>query len=207
MRAYAILFLLFLVAGACSAQGQATLQGFVRDGNTGNSMPGIKVDVYTSEDHINIVASTRTDEEGFYSVGVAPNKYYDVYLRVGDVSPNQRTNEDVEAGGVYTLNFNIAAESSYSSSVVEKYGFGIVVVVAVLILLIILIDQLILRRPKTPGLKELRRERDHLQEMIDLAKNKYHKREIDEESFREIIKDKQERLIELESKIRELEGK
>ena len=43
--------------------------------------------------------------------------------------------------------------------------------------------------------------------MITLTKAKFHRREIDEESFREITRDQQEKLIELESEIKELEKK
>jgi len=207
MKSVHAAFVLLLFVGCCCGQ-QATLEGYVRDGNTGQSMPNVKVDVYASEDHINLAASTKTDDKGFYSAEVQPGRFYDVYLRIGDVNPNQRTSQAVEAGGVYTLNFNIAAESSYSSDVVEKYGFGVVIAVAGLILVIILVDQLFLRRkPKEPGLEELERRRQQTEEMVAITKVKYHRREIDEESFREITRDQQEKLIEIESRIKELKGK
>lgn len=208
MKISLTLFTLLLLASVCCGQQAATIEGNVRDGKTGQSMGGVKVDVYTSEDHVNVIATTHTDDNGYYSVQVAPGRYYDIYLRIGDVNPNQRTNSVVEPRGVYTLNFNIATESSYSSGVVEKYGFGVVVAVAGFILLLILVDQLVLRKSiREPTLSELKKQRQQIEEMTALTKAKYHRREIDEESYREITRDQQEKLIELESKIRELEGK
>jgi len=54
-------------------------------------------------------------------------------------------------------------------------------------------------------LKKLQEQRDHIQELINRTKVKYHKREIDEESFREIAKDYQKQLMEVNVKIWELE--
>ncbi|MFH0862888.1 MAG: hypothetical protein V1875_07670 [Candidatus Altiarchaeota archaeon] len=170
-------------------------------------MAGVNVEVYTSKDHTNAVASSKTDQRGFYSVTVLPGEYYDVYLRLGDVNPNQRTTEPAEAGGLYTLNFNIASESSYNSSVVEKYGFVVVVAVAFLILAVILADQLFFRRARKPRLGDLERQRDQIKEMLELARVKYHHREMDEQSFREITRSQQEKLIEIESKIKGITGK
>ena len=54
-------------------------------------------------------------------------------------------------------------------------------------------------------LKKLQEIRDHIQELINRTKIKYHKRELDEESFREIVKDYQKQLMEVNVKIWELE--
>lgn len=52
------------------------------------------------------------------------------------------------------------------------------------------------------SVEELMRQKDEIEKMLDIAKAKYHRRELDEESFREIVRDNQKRIIELELKIR-----
>ncbi len=54
-------------------------------------------------------------------------------------------------------------------------------------------------------LTQLQEQKDHLEELIKRTKVKYHKRELDEESFREIVKDYQKQLMEINVKIWELE--
>ncbi|MFH1297370.1 MAG: hypothetical protein ABIJ04_08880 [Bacteroidota bacterium] len=54
---------------------------------------------------------------------------------------------------------------------------------------------------------ELRNKRKEVENMIDLSKQKYHRRLLDEQSFREIVKEYQKKLIELESEITKVEGK
>lgn len=54
-------------------------------------------------------------------------------------------------------------------------------------------------------LTKLQDQKDHLEELIKRTKVKYHKRELDEESFREIVKDYQKQLMEINVKIWELE--
>jgi len=209
MKPFHVFLSIMLLSVCCVGEAEKTVvQGYVKDAKTGKSMAGVKVDVYPSQDHSIAVAAVETDSKGFYSVTVPPGSYYDVYLVVGDVNPNQRTTSATEAGGVYTINFNMDSESNYSNSVVDKYGVEIVIGVAALILLLIVVDQVMGRRSsKAPGASDLKRQRDQIAEMINLAKGKYHRREIDEESFREITRDQQERIIELESKIKALEGK
>ncbi|MFH0862768.1 MAG: hypothetical protein V1875_07050 [Candidatus Altiarchaeota archaeon] len=48
----------------------------------------------------------------------------------------------------------------------------------------------------------LAREKAELENMLAIAKSKYHRRELDEESFREIVRDNQKKIIELELKIK-----
>ncbi len=43
-----------------------------------------------------------------------------------------------------------------------------------------------------------------IEEKIRIAKSKYYKRDLDEESFREIVKENQEKLIDIESQMRKL---
>ncbi len=50
-------------------------------------------------------------------------------------------------------------------------------------------------------LTKFRSEHDHLKGLIKLAEEKYHNHEIDEETFREIVKDYQKKLIELETRM------
>ncbi|MFC2162722.1 CARDB domain-containing protein [Candidatus Altiarchaeota archaeon] len=88
-----------------------------------------------------------------------------------------------------------------------------------LIVLFILILVLALRHKKDkPGhldedagreytLKELQKKKDEIEEMTAIAKKKYHRRELDEESFREIVRDNQKKIIQLEIKIKGLEGR
>jgi len=54
-------------------------------------------------------------------------------------------------------------------------------------------------------LKEMKKKREEMSNLIDRAKAKYHKRELDEKSFREIVSGYQKDLMELNLKIRELE--
>ena len=53
--------------------------------------------------------------------------------------------------------------------------------------------------------KGLREEREKIQEMIKLTKQKYHKKEIGETGFKEMINEYQRKLIEIEAKINELQ--
>lgn len=56
-------------------------------------------------------------------------------------------------------------------------------------------------------LTDLRNKQVEIEKMVELSKQKYHRRLLDEQSFREIVKDYQKKLIELESEISKLEGK
>jgi uncharacterized membrane protein len=188
------------------AAESATLEGYVQDGNTGKSMHAVIVEVYKSEDHSRVVNNTLTDGKGFYSLSVAPGPFYDVYLRMGGGSHNQRTTEAVKADGVYKLNFNIVTESSYENTIVERYGLGLVVLVAILVLALIILDLAYSKR-RSPSLADLKKEKEEIEKMVEISREKYHKREIDEETFKSISAGKQERLIEIESKIRDIEGK
>ena len=54
-------------------------------------------------------------------------------------------------------------------------------------------------------LTRLRDEKKSIEEMIKLAQVKFHKRKLDEESFREIVRDEQKKLIEVEARMQDLE--
>lgn len=53
-------------------------------------------------------------------------------------------------------------------------------------------------------LKKLQDDKERIEELIKNTKTKYHKREIDEESFREIVKDYQKELVEINVRIEEM---
>ena len=54
-------------------------------------------------------------------------------------------------------------------------------------------------------LEQLQRQKKEVEDLIEIAKSKFHNRNLDEESFREIVRDQQKKLIEIESKISNLE--
>ncbi|OYT53327.1 MAG: hypothetical protein B6U72_06145 [Candidatus Altiarchaeales archaeon ex4484_2] len=56
-------------------------------------------------------------------------------------------------------------------------------------------------------LKRLQDEKKSVEEMMKLAQFKFRKRKLDEESFREIVRDQQKRLIEIEARINEMENR
>ncbi|MFH0862522.1 MAG: carboxypeptidase-like regulatory domain-containing protein [Candidatus Altiarchaeota archaeon] len=206
MKVFASCILVFALCSLVCAEGSTLIEGTVQDGNTGKSISEVTVEAYRSEDHSKAVNSTKTDEKGGYSMSVEPGVYYDVYLRTGDQSPNQRTNEAVKQDGVYKLNFNIVGESTFEGKIVEKYGLGLVLLAVAVVIGAIAWDHLGSKnRGPTPD--ELKAEKAEIEKMIEMTRVKYHKRQIDEETLKNIVKDKQERLIEIESKIRELDGK
>lgn len=57
---------------------------------------------------------------------------------------------------------------------------------------------------KKKMLKELANKKNEIQYMIEFAKKKYYQRKLDEESFRELIRDHEKKLIEIELKIKEI---
>lgn len=209
------------------AASNATIHGFVLDKDTGKPLDDIVVEVFSSSDHSTPIATIYTDIKGYYNTSVQAGDTYDIYVRLGKENPHQTVY--VGEGYIQRVDFDISLKSVSSSSIEEGGGFLIVVVVAVIILVIILVDQLYVRKKRQRELSELESEKQHLEEklageepedelsvmekekarieyMINLTKTKYHKRKIDEESFREIMRDYQKSIIEIEAKIRELKG-
>lgn len=78
-------------------------------------------------------------------------------------------------------------------------------VVAAAVILIALLKRRDHARATKGELDELRRRKRQLEEGIKLAKIEYYKRRLDEESYREIVKGNEEKLIDVESRIRGLE--
>lgn len=91
--------------------------------------------------------------------------------------------------------------------------FPVSLLPVVVILLVLVAGLLYSLRSRKQGvdyelqIKKLLGEKKTIEEMIELAKVKYHKRKLDEESFREIVRDNQKRLIEVETKIRDMGGR
>ncbi|MFH0860989.1 MAG: carboxypeptidase-like regulatory domain-containing protein [Candidatus Altiarchaeota archaeon] len=221
-----ILALLVLSASDILAQDNATIQGYVMDDISSMPYSNVEVMVFSSDDHASPVANAMTNASGYYSVQVPAGRHYRVVISGRDFSDSYTT-KLLEEGVVYPINFKGQVETNVEARVVEKYGFWIVVVVALVILSIILADQFFLRRRRIiSGLEResreletriekteikegdevsrLRKERDQIGYMINLTKIKFHKRNIDEESFREIVRDYQKKLIEIEAKLNEL---
>jgi hypothetical protein len=92
--------------------------------------------------------------------------------------------------------------------------FMIVIAVLVFAVLAVLFFALRSRRSKPEAvegreytLEELVQRKKEIEEMTAIAKAKYHRRELDEESFREIVRDNQKKIIQLEIRMREVEGR
>lgn len=205
MRASLILFMLLAPSLAMAAE-QAMVSGLVRDADTGAGLSGLTVEVYKSGEYDKPVSKSTTDEGGRYEVAVESGFYYDAYLRYGGSNPTMRTPEAARGGRTYELNFNIKESSNFTEVVVGKYGIWVVVAVALIVLALIVIDIMSSRRKSGSSPADFRKERDEIQKMLDISHEKYLKREIDEETFKSITSAKQERLIELESKLKEHGG-
>ncbi len=206
MRAFFALLVFLCLPLSASSQDYGEISGLVRDVDTGAAMEGLRVDVYASGEYDTPVASSFTDSKGRYFVNVSSGRYYDAYLRYGESNPSMRTPEAVRGGRSYELNFNIKESSNLTEVVVEKYGIWVVVLVAVVVLGLFASDVLFSKKRPKKSLQELKKERDDIKKVLDISHEKYLGREIDEETFRGISKDKQERLIEIESSIRDMEG-
>jgi len=93
--------------------------------------------------------------------------------------------------------------------------FGLIVFLVFIVFLLLIYR--FIRKKKTPKpeitpssdyqleLIRLNDEKKSIEEMIKLAQFKFHKRKLDEESFREIVRDQQKKLIEIEANIKDIE--
>jgi len=216
---------LFFSAGACAA-ANAYLSGNVIDVGSGKPFEGTLVEAYLASDHTRPVASVETDERGYYNMSL-PSGNYDVYARIGKRNPSQSIY--LQPGQVQIIDFKISMETISEEQMTSSPLFWVQVVIAGLILVVILVDQIFfkqkrilrdlaaersrleneIKKDESGGVDELsrlRKEKNQLEYMINLTRTKYHKKNINEESFREIIRDYQEKLIEVEAKIASLEG-
>lgn len=96
-----------------------------------------------------------------------------------------------------------------TSSVAAGYGFRLLLPAVVILLLISAAAIYFSKRKKdidyNSEISRLVKEKKRIEEMIELAKSKYHRRVLDEDSFREIVKENQKKLIEIEARINDLE--
>ena len=208
-RAVISLIILTAVMPAFStAVSTAFIEGYVTDKDTGRPFEKVLVETFNVSDHTNPVTACETDKRGYYNMSVPPGNY-DVYVRVGKSNPTQSVY--VQGGEIQTINFKVRMESVVEDIPVETLGFGIVIAIAILIVIVIAIDQLFLKKKRSvegsatekpkETLEDLEKEKAQIDHMIELTRQKYHQRKINEESFREIIRDYQEKLIEIEAKI------
>lgn len=213
-----------------SAQSAAFLTGCVIDRDSGIPFNGTLVDVYDAADHTTPLSSVYTDTRGCYNTSVKPGNY-DIYVRIGISNPTQSVY--VQAGQIQQVDFKISMKSVREEQLTGSSMFWIQVAIAGVILAVIVIDQLFFKKKRILGelaaerskleaemkkddgwgwygeLSNLKKEKKQLEYMINLTRTKYHERSINEESYREIIRDYQEKLIEVEAKIAamETEGK
>lgn len=228
IRLIILSLMLILPIVLVNSVSNSTIEGYVLNTDDGKPFVGVTVDIFLSSDHSTPVASCVTDNRGYYNATLASNENYDIYVRLGKKNPTQTVH--LGGGEIREVDFKITMESISESGFQEDHGIWIVIIVAIVILLIILVDQVFLRRGR--AIRELERERDELesrlrgevitepekedeltalmkekdkvQYMINMCRLKYHKRALDEESFREIVRDYQKRLIEIEARIKEL---
>jgi hypothetical protein len=219
-------FLLTITCFQTSADSNATIYGYVKETGTGRPYENVRVDIFYADDHSKAVATLTTDGKGYYNTTVTGDMGYDIYVRVGN--RNFHRPIYIEGGSIKGVDFEITIKSVFES-LTEEGGLWIVVVVAIIILGIILLDQIYLRKRRVmrelelerkkleerleievdgpeDELMKLKKDRDRIQYMINLTKTKFHKRKLDEESFREIVRDYQKRIIEIETRITELES-
>jgi hypothetical protein len=221
-----ILAVILLIPSQAAAAGTASIEGYVTDKDSGKPFAGVQIETYNVSDHSKPVASSITDERGYYSMNVSPGNY-DIYVRTGKTNPWQSVY--LQAGQLQSIDFRISMTSISDEQMTSSPLFWAQIILAGLILLIIVIDQLFFKRKRILSdlaaertkleveLKKgdeigqdeigmLKKDKSQLEYMINLTRTKYHQRSINEESFREIIRDYQEKLIEVEAKIAALES-
>jgi hypothetical protein len=199
MRASATLVIFLLSAVAC-AQESARVEGTVRDASSGKAIPGALVEIYKVGGNNRPINLTVTDDSGYYSFFVEPMAFYSVYVRFGGASDSFKTPEAVRPGSVNKVNMVIRTSDNSMFSIVDQAGLGIVVF-ASLIVLGLVVFGFIRQNRRGETLNDLKREREQIKAELELLRRKYHRREIGEEQLNAISKDKQQRLIELESKM------
>jgi len=207
------------------AAGTASIDGHIIDKDTGKHLAGLLVEAINVSDG-KTVASSITDESGYYSMNVSPGNY-DVFVRIGEKQPSQSL--FVQTGQIQSLDFKISMKSISEQQMTQSPLFWAQIILAGFILLIIIIDQLFFKRKRILSdlaaersrlevelkkgdetsrdeISKLKKDKSQLEYMINLTRTKYHERSINEESFREIIRDYQEKLIEVEAKMAALES-
>jgi len=214
-----------LLSTVVDAESWARIEGYVTDKDTGRPYTNISVYIYSPSDHSNLIASDETDGRGFYNITVQPGKNYDIYVRVGKTNPSESVY--VRYGEICHRDFKLSMQSVNEGEFLDEPEAQIVFLVAAIILILILVDQIFMKRRRrirelererrllekeietkekqdVDELTQLEKERNTINYSINLAKIKYHKRSLNERSFRDIIRDYEKRLIEIESRIREI---
>ncbi len=199
MRA-TVIFLLVVLSGAACAQELARVEGVVKDANTGKSLSGALVEIYKVGGSTHPVNSTVTDDSGYYSFFVEPMAFYDVYVRFQGASDSFKTPEAVRPGSVNKVNIAIRTGDSNPLAVTaEKAGFGVVIIASIIVLALVIWG--FLKQNKKLNFEDLSREREQVKMELEVLRKKYHRREIAEEQLNAISKDKQQQLVEIESKM------
>ncbi|MBN2014308.1 MAG: hypothetical protein JW778_03930 [Candidatus Altiarchaeota archaeon] len=131
------------------------------------------------------------------------------------MSPEEITSALEERGFTQEEIDEIMEDAGYQ----PKRSLRVILFVFVFLLIVLMVNVILLWKKKTAKrisaddsnmdleLIKLLDEKNRVEEMIELAKTKYHRRALDEESFREIIRDHQKKLIEIEAKIKHLESR
>jgi|GEM_PF-2637595 len=222
MKKTLILFLVAFLFAAAGAQQNAIIYGNVVDDKTGKPLDNVMVEIFASDDPSKAVVSMYSDSKGFFNASVRGNRNYDIYVRLGDRNPKQSVY--VTGGAIQEIKFVVSMETISEQNIIEQPYFLVFAVIAVLVIGVILFDEVYMRRRKISALETdkeklknriestveldevstLEKKRDRTELMIKMAQLKFHKRQLDDESFREIVRDKQKDLIEIEARLTEL---
>ena len=207
---------------AAGAQQNAIIYGYVLDEKTGAPLDKVVVEIFASDDPSRAIVSRYTDSRGFFNASVQGNRNYEIYVRLGDKNPKQSVY--VTGGAIQEVRFVVSMETISEQNIIEQPYFLVFAVIAVLVIGVILFDEVYMRRRKISALETdkeklknriestveldevstLEKKRDRIELMIKMAQLKFHKRKLDDESFREIVRDKQKDLIEIEARLSEL---
>lgn len=113
--------------------------------------------------------------------------------------------------------YSILVEEPYSTLIIVVVIFVILTIIAVAVLLLYLYiivgyvhNNIIGKQQIEPvdyemEIVQLQNRKKELEEMIKIATHKFHRRKLDDQSFREIVRDQQGKLIEIEAKINDIE--
>lgn len=120
---------------------------------------------------------------------------------------------DTDDDNIYT----VLTKEPYSTPVILIIVFVILTIIAMAVFLLYLYliaeyvhNRVIIKRQPGPvdydvEILKLQEKKREIEDMIKIATYKFRKRKLDDQSFREIVKDQQEKLIEIEAKIKDIE--
>ena len=113
--------------------------------------------------------------------------------------------------------YGMLVEEPYSTLIIVVVIFVILTIIAVAVFLLYLytlvmyVHNNVIRRHQIEPIDyeleivQLQNRKRELEEMIKIATHKFHRRKLDDQSFREIVRDQQGKLIEIEAKINDIE--